>query len=229
MTAFRGLLPRRPPPEPPRPNPPPHTIRVSCSGLYENAVFANVFWVRNGQQQTPGAPELEAFAEAFGQQYVGLFGAELVPAWNPELVTALYYGATGGVLKADANIVGQGAYVGSATPANVACCVSWHVPEPYRGGHPRTYFCGVAESVVATPRTWDTPFIDRMRDRANSFNLAVNGLALGGGGDLHLGVVSFVHNAAWRTPPVFRDFTPAAATVDHRIDTMRRRLGPDTT
>jgi len=34
---------------------------------------------------------------------------------------------------------------------------------------------------------------------------------------------------AWRTPPVFRDFVPGGATVDSRIDTQRRRLGPDRT
>jgi hypothetical protein len=43
---------------------------------------------------------------------------------------------------------------------------------------------------------------------------------------LEHGVVSFVNDGAWRTPPLFRRFL-VGAHVDSRVDTMRRRLGPD--
>jgi hypothetical protein len=39
--------------------------------------------------------------------------------------------------------------------------------------------------------------------------------------------VSFQLHKDWRDPPVFRDYTPGAAVVDSRIDTQRRRVGPD--
>jgi hypothetical protein len=69
--------------------------------------------------------------------------------------------------------------------------------------------------------------VSQLQAAANNFLLAVNAISTANASDLHLGVVSFVLRGEWRDPPVFRDFTPAAAKVDARIDSQRRRLGPD--
>jgi hypothetical protein len=109
----------------------------------------------------------------------------------------------------------------------VACVISWRVSTPYRGGHPRTYLCGLNDADRVSVNHWTSAFQSSVAGAANGFIVDVNALTQGSLTDIHLGTVSFRVDGDWRTAAVFRDYTPAAATCDQRVDTQRRRLGPD--
>lgn len=214
-------------PSPPRPNPPAHTARLAIAGAYGNARWANVFWARNGSQSQPNANDLGYFATQFYAEYAQAFKGHLQVAVVIEGCQLLYYGAGGSVVGSEHIQNTNGTDSGFTLPASATICISWHIPERYRGGHPRTYLPPPGQNVLSDGQHYTPAFAENVRISANQFLLGVNGISSGALGDVHLGTVSFVHARAWRTPPVFRDYTPAAAQVDTRIDTQRRRLGPD--
>lgn len=141
-------------------------------------------------------------------QVVLWFGGEEFTAFSTELGTT---GDIGGLL----------------TPAQVAACISWPLAFHYRGGHPRTYLAGLPASAYGSNTTWDVDWRNDAETAARSFHMAVETLGpIGGMETIEHGVVSFVLDGAWRTPPVFRRIQ-TDAHVDSRIDTQRRRLGAD--
>jgi hypothetical protein len=220
-TQFRAM------PAPPRPDPPDHTFRIAYAGIWDRARWANVLWARNGKGMQPGGSELTGLAASFYEQY----RAQLLPFMSNlvtlEGVQLLYY--NGGSVTGGQHVENNnGQHVGgSSLPANVAVVVSWSVPERYRGGHPRTYFPGTTIDRLQNNQEFTQVYKDEVRVAADQFHALCNTLTSANVADLHMGTVSFVNNKQWRNPPVFRDFTPAAAIVDTRIDSQRRRLGPD--
>jgi hypothetical protein len=110
---------------------------------------------------------------------------------------------------------------------NTALCVSWQVAAHYRGGHPRTYFCGLKQNDTVDVQSWTPSTISAWQSAANAFHATVNTFNYGAIQGVRLGTVSFVLRNQWRSPTVFRDFVNGGAVVDSRIDSMRRRLGPD--
>ncbi len=214
-------------PQPPRPDPPDHSVRIAIEGTFEAATWANVLWVRNGGASTPSTGSLQAICQEFNAQYAAKFLPLLSTNLHMHQVEALYYGPGGDVFGAVVGSGSSGQSSGSVMPANVACCISWKVRQRYRGGHPRTYLSGIPADVVTSATDFLPAFADAVRVAADQFHAAINAFSDGALTDCHLGTVSFVLDKAWRHPPVFRDYTPAAALVDGRIDTQRRRLGRD--
>lgn len=189
--------------------------------------WANVFWCRNGQGQTPGLSDLQAFLSDFGSKYWSAFGGFMHQGVNTVKVVGLYYGPSGGDLGTEATLTHTGSAAGAGLPNNASTCISWKVQQRYKGGHPRTYLPPPGGDSLADSRLWLTSHVSQIATNANNFHSQVNGMQHGQLSDIHLGTVSFVLRNDWRDPPVFRDFTLSAATVDQRIDTQRRRLGRD--
>lgn len=214
-------------PDPPRPDPPAHTMRAAASGLIGEGRWANVFWIRNGASTVPSDADLNNAALQIHSSYESRFMTHAIPSVVLEGVQLLYYGGGGLQLGGQHIENSAGIVTGTYLPASTCCCVSWHVQQRYKGGHPRSYLpVGYQEQLFSSNR-WLTTFQDEIRVAADQFHLDLNSISLGSIADTHLGTVSFVLRNAWRNPPVFRDFTPASATVDQRVDTQRRRLGPD--
>jgi len=108
-----------------------------------------------------------------------------------------------------------------------AVLVNHSIARHYRGGHPRTYLCGVPDNSFDDTRSYTTSFKNAAESAAIAFHgdlEAISGISSGITSVEH-GVVSFVNAGAWRTPPIFRRIN--TAHVDQRVDTQRRRLGPD--
>jgi len=116
---------------------------------------------------------------------------------------------------------------GEPLPANVALCISWKIHPVYRGGHPRTYVSGIQSDHLASVNSWEATKLTSWQARASQFhdNLEAIGSIGSGIETVEHGVVSFVRAGAWREPPVF--YRILDSTVDSRVDTQRRRLGPD--
>jgi len=215
-------------PPPPRPDPPAHCLRATCHGIIgANNRFANIFWVRNGQQSVPSSADLSWIAGSIYGLYSNSLFLPHTCGCTLEACNVIYYGPDGLQLGGDyvANTVS--AIQAGTMPASSSMCISWKVQQRYKGGHPRTYLPPFDVTAMLDAAHWDDGVRDGVRQEADQFHAALNGSGQGGLTDLHLGTVSFVLDNAWRSPPVFRDFTPAAAEVDKRIDTQRRRLGPD--
>lgn len=184
-------------------------------------------WVRNGGGVTPSDADLNAFALFLYNTYKARFLAHMHTSVVLEGCQLNYYGPSGLQIGGGHVENSSGAVTGTITPASAAICISWRVQQRYRGGHPRTYLTGQTSENMFSSQRWTTGWAQSYQSEANAFHAAVNAHAGGGLGDVHLGTVSFVLDGAWRSPPVFRDFTPTAASVDVRIDSQRRRLGPD--
>lgn len=210
-----------------RPNPPAHVLRVAAEGSVDGVNWANVFWIRNGGGQTPQLGNLTALLDDIGDLYENQFLNVLASTVSLSKIVGLYYGPTGGDIGSEVEHAATGGDSTQALPNNCSMCISWHVIPRYKGGHPRTYLPPSTVARTASPRLWQTAEVTGMAQRANNFLASINGATHGELSDLHLGTVSFVLRGDWRSPPVFRDFSPNGATVDARIDSMRRRLGPD--
>jgi len=210
-----------------RPNPPAHVVRLSIEGVNSGVNWANVFWIRNGNGQTPTLGDLDALVDDVGNEYNSAFAEHILQGIPITAGTALYYGPTGGDLGSERPFTHLGSMGGNVLTANVSTCISWHVQARYKGGHPRTYLPAPSALALFDSRSFTAAHVSAVQNAANLFHGHINAAVHGALSDLHLGTVSFVLRNAWRTPPVFRDFSPGSAHLDNRVDTQRRRLGRD--
>lgn len=172
--------------------------------------------------------DLQSLADGSSDAYAG----NLMPLVNPQstlLATQVILWFDGDVFDAFSPSVVDGTFtVASDWPASTSACISWKIPSHYRGGHPRTYLCGLGnEHGAPDGQSLSSAFQSAATAAAQSFHDELEGLGPIGGGitTVEHGIVSFVDNNAWRTPPIFRRITQAV--VDSRVDSQRRRLGPD--
>lgn len=214
-------------PPPPRPHPPAHVGRFSVHGLQSGVPWANTFWLRNGAFAQVSAADFFTVTDDVRQLWVTFFIEHVGTGATVEGCNGLYYGATGLDLGADVPHVDTGSQSGSVLPSQVSTGISWTVQQAYKGGHPRTYLPPPSQSALLSTRLFNPSHASAVTNAANNFHNAMNQIHHGDFSDSHLGTVSFVHEKAWRTPPVFRDYVPGKAGVDQRIDTQRRRLGRD--
>jgi hypothetical protein len=202
-------------------------MHFSVHGLMGGTPWANTFWVRNGNAQSPQTADFDFVTQAIRSLWVSAFIEHIATAVTVQGCEGLYYGAQGLETGSGVQHVDTGSMSGSVLPAQVATGISWQVQAAYKGGHPRTYLPPPAQTALLDPRLFNSSFCNSVASAANAFHGNVNAMSHGELDQLHLGTVSFVHQKAWRTPPVFRDFVPGNAAVDQRVDTQRRRLGRD--
>lgn len=184
-------------------------------------------WLLNGAASLPVESQLDAMCVYAFNAYKTHF----LPICHQDVhlheVELIYYGADGTVLGGSFVGDAAGGFTGPPLTAQVATCVSWTVRQRYRGGHPRTYLPPPDANQAATHTTWSSTHQTNVAQRANDFHTEMRAYAGGEWGDVQLGTVSFVLDREWRDQPTFRGFNIGGARVDGRIDTQRRRLGPD--
>jgi len=121
-------------------------------------------------------------------------------------------------------LAGTGAGSNTALPQSAAACITWKIARHYRGGHPRTYIGPLATTAIESPVSLASAYVASLQTDAGAFRLAVfNDTTVGT--QLHLGTVHRTVGGATLSTPLFSEFT--AESVDARIDSQRRRLGPD--
>lgn len=210
----------------PRPRPPVRSIRVAHTGDISGLPWAAIQWIHaDGASDITGA-DLNALATFVGNSYGSNIISHMDSATRLTHTHVSLYSADLDLLEGDAAFSLAGSVVGLQCPAQVCIGISWHVTVGYRGGHPRTYVPGVPISMLSAANTVGGTFASSLAAGATTYLSNVNGYTTGAFSDgIHLGTMSFVRARAWRTPPVFLRFI--SATVDERLDTQRRRLGPD--
>jgi hypothetical protein len=196
------------------------------AGTYSLTNWINVQWLHLNGSGAIAHSDLENIANsaatAWGDNVVQLLSENCLLSYC-QLV--LY--ADGDVTDAIATAGIAGAASGSALPASVSCCISWRIASHYRGGHPRTYLPGLNQEMMANVKTWDGGFRTSVANGATAFHTAIESLSgITNVSSIDHGTMSFVDAGDWRDPPVFRRFS-GDVVVDSRIDTQRRRLGPD--
>lgn len=120
-------------------------------------------------------------------------------------------------------LTGVGSHTGGASPASMACAISWKVHRRYRGGHPRTYVGGLPITTLSTERSFSATFVALAKGNAAAF-LAGFPLASGGAyGNINPVSLSYFSGGAVRVTPITDDII--GSDVNARPDSQRRRLG----
>lgn len=173
------------------------------------------------------AAELNALAAACYSPYKIRFMTALATTCELQKAEVFLYSA-GDVLHGTHDEIAAGGTTTSYNvPASVAACIGWQIAPSYRGGHPRSYLAGIPSSGIASVNSFTSTYLTGLDSRATDFHAgleAITGISSGISSVEH-GVISFVRDKAWRTPPVF--YRISGHTIDVRIDTQRRRLGRD--
>lgn len=212
----------------PRPKPPTRCCRLVYSGHYGGAPWVNVMWLYLTGSGVITIPNLNALADYCALQYKNYLLVNQSVTSELQSTSVFLYGDGDDVLEG----ISSNIYIGTETggvdlPSNVALCISWKIAPSYRGGHPRTYVSGIRSNQVASVVSFEAVHLASWRSRAAQFHTNIEGFTGGGAGisTVEHGIVSFVRNKEWRTPPVF--YRIVSSDVDGRIDSQRRRLGND--
>ena len=210
----------------PRPDPPDFTGKLTFFGLYPPVRWSNVMWIDVTNSGAVSLANLDQIADdAFAA-----FETHFIPVMNDNVELSgcqLVFWDNTGERQVTSSGFAQGGVSGEiALPANVAIGISWKTAAHYRGGHPRSYMVGGYADQMADVTRLTGGAQTAWASAAAGFRGDIDAIGpFGGVTSCELGVVSFVNGGAWRSPPIFRDFTGEG--VDLRIDTQRRRLGPD--
>lgn len=209
----------------PRPSPPTRSVKVVFTGSLQSAVWQNVMWgFATGSAEIP-----HSSAQSLSQDLFAAYGNYFLPFLSNSCFLnscqVVVYGPEDEFVEGFESGATPGGVNDQPAPANVALCISWKVRTSFRGGHSRTYLCGVPVNAELDARLWGDSVRAAAADAAQSFHNEFEGLTYTGIESLEHGMMSFVHDKEWRVPPHF--FRIYSWAVDGRIDTQRRRLGRD--
>lgn len=210
----------------PRPIWPNRSCKLVISGTYEEATWQNVMWLYLTGSGEITTSDLDSLADQAISNYGSRFSNVCQENWLSKTAeVTLSFG--GELFDGFGESISSGTDDGPDMPASVAACISWRITPHYRGGHPRTYLCGLAQTTTVGSTNFNGTFISACEDAAIEFHNDLEGLGPIGDGieTVEHGIVSFVRDGQWREPPVF--YRIHGARVDSRVDTQRRRLGRD--
>lgn len=205
--------------------PVPGVARVTVQGTASGIPIVNVFHVR----KTGGA--VTPFSDAALDAIANLVGAAWDSRIAPTLNTAYVPGSTQSVdLGTDISHVGFrantsiGIASGPHVPQSLCCVISWKIVRHYRGGHPRTYIGPLGDSAISNNTTLSAGTVSSLGTAAANFRSDINSSSPDGTA-IEMCAVHRWRNLAKLTPPQTSQIVGVA--VDNRLDTQRRRLGPD--
>jgi hypothetical protein len=199
--------------------------RVVVRGTAQGQQCVNVFHFRNGAAGAPGFTQtgIQGLANKVATEYSALFRPLMNGNWSGDDVTATDLTSIISPV-ASSVLTGTGGIVSATFPQSVAACITWLIPRHYRGGHPRTYIGPLGASSCESSVSFTSAFVASMTTAAQNFRANVFATPIDGQ-NMTLCTVHRTYNKGTLSPPVVSEIT--GAFVDSRIDTMRRRLGPD--
>lgn len=195
----------------------PGVVRITVPAIITGQRIANVFHYRrtSGNVDAFAPSDLVATREDFEDNWKTHVMPLLVTALvlQPIIVQDLFsdegQSHEGGTTQAGS--VGQKPF-----PINAAMCVSWHQEQRYRGGHARTYLCGLPEVNNLDGRHFSP-------DAVTAFTTAMTTFFTTGLTGLEQVLVRRISNKLVLSPPRVNLIT--GLVINSRIDSQRRRLG----
>lgn len=208
-----------------------NVVRVRLNGSYQGQPWVALhFWHYNATVVNTGD------INSLLTQWNTIYTTNLAPAMSSTVVLNTIDGwdlSSPAGATASVNSGVQGSRIGTALPVQVAAVCSWKVNFRWRGGHARTYWPAGVQSDISNGHLWTTAAHTAFENANSAYLSQINAITIGGVGG-HLTLVRYIHTihnpdgtktVAYFTPPL--DLQIVDATVDQRIDTQRRRLGPD--
>ena len=202
--------------------------KLIYNGASGGVQVANVMhWAKDSRTAfTQG--EIGALATAARSNFVQHFIPHIHPDYALGSVDAIDLTSEVGVVAAVGGST-PGTAAGARLPSSAAVCITWKISRRYRGGHPRTYLAPPGDVVLtASPNTWDPDFVTAIEGAALAFRNALNTTVGGAPGELVC-----VHRYRTNSEGIREILKPPLvdvyvdSSVDTRVDSQRRRLGPD--
>jgi hypothetical protein len=208
------------------PAPPPRTVRVALEGGDGAALWVTILHFKIAGAALPTAAQMDAFA----QTIFNLWSTRFKPyvngntAWlkstatfwvdDETTVVGVYTGSVGGTMT------------GTILPASTAQCISWRIAAAsYRGGHARTYLSAPTATALGSNQSFTPTHANNLATAASLFRSDASSASLLSAGDVTFGILRRVRDKTVLDPPEFHPIVGSA--VDQRVDSQRRRLGPD--
>lgn len=198
------------------------TARVSVRGTALGQAIVNVFHVR-WSGATFDQPSITYVANLVKTAYEINFVPRLNGTWSGDTVRAVDLALATGV-EATVALGGTPSSTTQGVPQSAAACVSWRIVRHYRGGHPRTYLGPLNSGAIESPTSLAAAYVTQVATSAEAFRTAI-GNGITGGNTMKLVAVHRWQGKAELAVPQTSDIV--SASVDTRIDSMRRRLGRD--
>lgn len=198
--------------------------KAAQHGTLQGCDWVNVFYYLIGDTtgHTPG-DVVAAVAKATALFYSDAMVLAAMPnVWTTDYCTVTYRDAADSIVRlrvADAQTGGSGS---STQDAQVAYLINWSSTDPRRGGKPRQYVAGVADTYMQ-----DSAALTAARQTAINTGIVTwlteiltpgTGRAVG----MQLEELSFRNGNAWRTDPV--SYPIIGGTVNPIVATQRRRV-----
>lgn len=157
------------------------------------------------------------------------FAADMVPvlAGGYDLITIdlVYQSGVGTEIAFTKAVSHSGGRAGSNLPDAAVChVIDWVISARYRGGHPRWYLAGIVEGDTSNGSDVSSAAQTAVIAGCNSFRNAINAITTTNITAVVMGTVSFQTAGAWRTPPVFRQYTSVKYGNGGKIGNQRRRI-----
>lgn len=212
---------------PPLP-PAPQVVRVALTGLTQARPWANIIHLQYIGTR-PTNTTLDALCVSIGSAWATSLAAQVASTTSITLITAVDLSDVNGA-GGSSNQVVPGTGTGTnPLPVNCALCITWKTAARWRGGHPRTYLPGMIGTNVTNGNQWTSAYRTATNTAATTFHNNLNALTTGGNTWTHVclrrhqTLVDGSHVVLNPAVPI-----PITTTlVDSRIDSQRRRLGPD--
>jgi len=207
----------------PAPNPPPVGVaRVRIVGTFESAAWGIGYWLSVGDTMT--LDDQLALAEAVKASWDTRILVDLHTDLVSSEILLRYFDGSSDPEVSFTNAV-AGSHSGNHLSSGSAAVLSWHILDTYRGGHPRTYLCGIATEDVTDSRLLTNEFVSDLNTGAAQFLSDVNALTFTSAPSIVLGTLANFRAGVALAPPQFKAYFAVAA--QRRICSQRRRLGPE--
>lgn len=208
--------------------------RCVAVGSVGGVACVNVFHVGIN----PRAAYTQAQIDALATMLRAAFVTRFIPIIH---TTYTLYDVTCTDLSSDLGVTGvktgstAGTKAGVGMASNVAQCITWKIARHYRGGHPRTYLAPPDNSTVSNSNRWQSTHVTAAGNAADGFRTDMTA-ALPGPVSPELVCVHRYKGWTLDVDKGKRIPTPLLVplvdtitgnTFDGRIDSQRRRLGPD--
>lgn len=206
--------------------PVPGVARVVCTGNATGQPIVNVFHVQNGASGPAPAYSVAGMLQlvtAMEAAYRLNILPRLASTYSGDTVAGVDLSGPTGEFRQVA-LAGNGVGASVNTPQSAACCITWKIGRHYRGGHPRTYLGPIPTSAIESPTSLAAAYVTLVGSSAQAFITAVNAIVADG--------ITQRLVAVHRQIDGLKILTPITSLIlsgiaDTRIDSMRRRLGPD--